>query len=76
MEDLSTKNPCDVWGIKRTEKGRYVLIDTISGKILDDLQGHGCATYTKAYNYGYQKFHSKGMCADGQPNVDKFNSLF
>ena len=62
------------WGIKRQGNGRYVLIDTISGKVLDDCLGHGFKTYYKAYSFGYNKYQSKGKC-DGRPNTDDFNTL-
>lgn len=62
------------WGIKRTGKGRYIIIDTINGKILDDIRGHGCKSYFAAYYYGYNKYHNKGKCK-GEINADDFNTL-
>ena len=63
------------WGIKRDRNGRYVLYDTSTDDILDDAQGHGFETYEKAYNYGYNKYHTGGVCT-GNPNADYYNTLF
>jgi len=72
------KKKCKVlirnWGIKRTGEGRYVIINTISGKILDDIRGYGCKSYSKAYYYGYNKYRNRGKCK-GEPNADDFNTL-
>ncbi len=64
----------DIWGIMRKGDGRYAIIDTCSGNILDNAQGNGFGSYFAAYRYGYNKFGTKGQC-NGKPNVDEFNSL-
>ena len=74
METKNNKHS-DNWGIKRMKNGRFILIDTISGIIIDDAQGYGFETYNKAYNYGFNKFKTQGEC-NGLPNIDEFNSLF
>lgn len=71
----SKTTPCDTWGIRRESNGRYVIIDTTTGKVLDDIQGHGCKTYDKARKYGRKKYGNEGQC-DGEPNADVFNTLF
>ena len=60
------------WGIRREGDGRFVLYDTNTENVLDDAQGHGFETYYKAYNYGYNKYHTKGVC-NGKPNEDYYN---
>lgn len=62
------------WGIKRTGKGRYVIIDTVTGNILDDIHGYGFKSYSKAYYYGYNKYRNQGKCK-GELNADDFNTL-
>lgn len=71
------KIKCSTWGIKRDKKGRFIIIDVITGEVLEDAQGYGFSNYGCAYRYGYNKYHCKGMClCDGQPNIDEFNKLF
>jgi hypothetical protein len=69
------KDYSESWGIKRTGKGRFVIIDTTTGDTLHDSQGIGFSTYCKAYNFGYNIYHKRGKC-EGEPNVDDFNTLF
>lgn len=68
------KNLCNTWGIKRQGNGRYILIDTETGDILDDMQGVGFKTNNKAYAYGHNKYQSRGKC-NGEPNTDDFITL-
>lgn len=62
------------WGIKRTCEGKYVIIDTVNGIIVNDSNGKGYRTYYSAYCNGYKIFHGKGKCS-GEPNTDEFNTL-
>jgi len=75
MKTENDKTLSSVWGIKKQANGRYVIIDTISGNIIDNAQGYGFETYGKAFDYGYNKFKTRGEC-NGLPNIDEFNSLF
>lgn len=74
METINN-NHSDNWGIKRMKNGRFIIIDTISGIIIDDAQGYGFEAYNKAFNYGFNKFKTRGEC-NGFPNIDEFNFLF
>lgn len=73
--ETNNNNHSDNWGIKRMKNGRFIIIDTISGIIIDDAQGYGFEAYNKAFNYGFNKFKTRGEC-NGFPNIDEFNSLF
>lgn len=73
--DVIADDFSNTWGIKREGNGRYVIIDTATGEVLDDIQGYGCESYDKARNYGYCKYHTDGKCS-GVPNIDNYNTLF
>jgi hypothetical protein len=53
----------------RDGNGRFAIIDISTGTVIDNAQGHGYDSYDSAYNFGYNKFHTKGAC-NGEPNVD------
>ena len=74
MQNKDSKTLNCTWGIKRTGNGRYIIIDTTTGDTVDDINGNGCGSYAAAYNYGYNKFHSKGQC-EGMPNTDELITL-
>ena len=40
MKTENDKTLSSVWGIKKQANGRYVIIDTISGNIIENAQGY------------------------------------
>ena len=75
MKTENDKTLSSVWGIKKQANGRYVVIDTISGNIIDNAQGYGFTTYYKAYYFGFNTYRTHGKC-NGTPNVDEYEPLF
>ena len=68
-------NHSDNWGIKRMKNGKFILIDTISGGVLNNAHGYGFTTYYKAYYVGFHTYRTHGKC-NGKPNVDEYEPLF
>jgi hypothetical protein len=74
MNRIVDKTSNNDWGIMRDGNGRFAIIDISAGTLIDNAQGHGYDSYDSAYNFGYNKFHTKGAC-NGEPNVDYLNTL-
>jgi hypothetical protein len=56
MADYNTEPR--LWEIKLWSNHRFVIIDPTSGKVLHDQSGYGFKSYEKAYNYGYNQYHT------------------
>jgi len=56
MADYNTEPR--LWEIKLWSNHRFVIIDPTSGKVLHDQCGYGFKSYEKAYNFGYNQYHT------------------
>jgi hypothetical protein len=58
MNTADFNSDSHLWEIKLWQNHRFVIIDPISGKVLHDQCGYGFKSYEKAYNYGYNQYHT------------------